>query len=499
MTRTTNPTRWSSLSELVTVLKAGGSGDPVVRGVTRDSRAVEPGWVYVAVPGLRSHGDRFIENAVAAGAAAIVSENELPSCPLPWIRVANPRAAAGLLSRAVHGVRLDEMRLAAVTGTNGKTTVAHLFHNLFDMLYGSGHSWMFGTVAYVCGADTYPAATTTPEAADMFRLLGNAATPPRAVTMEISSHALSLDRVAGFSFDLAVFTNLTQDHLDFHDDMEAYYQAKKRLFTNYLKPGGRAVINIDDPAGKRLAGELGDVPTLTFGRSGDAAFRILDSRASWDGVSVEMAYEGQTLRFATPLPGAFNVHNVAAMVAGACALAVSPDDIGRSLVRMTSVPGRMERVDTGPGPTVVVDYAHTPDALVNVLRAARSLTKGRLLCVFGCGGDRDARKRPLMAEAVVRHCDEAVVTSDNPRSEDPRAIIDGILPGIPLDFPHRVIEDRRSAIRCALELAGPADCIVVAGKGHETYQDIGGTRHHFDDREVVMESAAELRGRNAGG
>jgi UDP-N-acetylmuramoyl-L-alanyl-D-glutamate--2,6-diaminopimelate ligase len=491
--------RWQDLITTVTVEQAGGEGDPEILGVTRDSRAVKPGWAYVAVPGLKSHGDTFIDDALVAGASAVISANEQPACPVPWIRVANPRAAVGTLSRSVNNIDLKTIRTVAITGTNGKTTVAHLFHNLFAVLHGPQHSWMFGTVAYVCGHERHAAPTTTPEAADIFHLLANAADAPRAVSMEVSSHALLLERVAGLRFDVAVFTNLTRDHLDFHGDMEGYFLAKKRLFTDYLEPGGTAVINIDDPAGRRLAGELAALEPLTVGHAVDAAFRIVDSEASWEGVAITVEHDGERLHFKTPLVGTFNIANVAAMAAGARAMGIAAEDIGTSLAHMSTVPGRMERVDTARACTVIVDYAHTPDALVNVLRAARPLTKGRLLCVFGCGGDRDARKRPMMAEAVASHCDEAVVTSDNPRSERPEAIIDDILPGIPLDFPHHVIVDRRAAIEKALSIAGPHDCIVVAGKGHETYQDIGGTRHHFDDREVVAQVAVELEGRRTHG
>ncbi|MBD3314370.1 MAG: UDP-N-acetylmuramoyl-L-alanyl-D-glutamate--2,6-diaminopimelate ligase [Chitinivibrionales bacterium] len=488
--------RWSTLIKSTTPIQSGGEGDPMILGVTRDSRCIRPGWVYVSVPGLKNHGDAFIEAAVAAGAAAVVSETPQPSCTVPWIRVANPRAAVGPLSRDVNGIDLADKCLAAVTGTNGKTTVTHLFQNLFAHIYGTDRSWMFGTVAYVCGADIKQAPTTTPEAADIFLTMANASLPPRAVSMEVSSHALALDRVAGLKFDVAVFTNLTRDHLDFHADMEDYFLTKKRLFTDYLKPDGKAVINLDDPRGRRLADELTTKNTVTFGKASDATFRIIDSHASWDGVSIEVAYEGRLQHFETGLAGTFNIQNVAAAAAGALALGISSEDVGRSLAQMKTVPGRMERVETKGEFAVVVDYAHTPDALVNVLTAARPLTKGRLLCVFGCGGDRDARKRPLMAEAVARHCDEAIVTSDNPRSEKPQAIIDDILPGIPLDFPHHVIVDRAVAIRKALSLAGAGDCVVIAGKGHETYQDIGGVRHHFDDREVAMNLTAEiLRGR----
>jgi UDP-N-acetylmuramoyl-L-alanyl-D-glutamate--2,6-diaminopimelate ligase len=348
---------------------------------------------------------------------------------------------------------------------------------------------MFGTIAYVLGETTVDAPNTTPEASDIFRHIGTARRAPKTLTMEVSSHALALDRVGGFAFDLAVWTNLTQDHLDFHKTMEDYYQAKKRLFTEYLKPHGVAAVNIDDEFGKRLVGEISGVPTITFGADQQADVRLAGHTCTWDGTAVEILYQGGTVRFNSSLNGLFNVYNLGMFWAGSRALNRDEAEVAKAATTVPAVKGRIERAKVPTDYTLVVDYAHTPDALEKILVAARSLTKGKLVCVFGCGGDRDRTKRPLMAKTVAQNCDEAVVTSDNPRTEKPTAIIAEVLTGMPLDFPHHVVEDRKEAIRRAMQIARRGDCVVVAGKGHETYQEINGVRHHFDDMEVITDLA----------
>ncbi|MBN2188569.1 MAG: UDP-N-acetylmuramoyl-L-alanyl-D-glutamate--2,6-diaminopimelate ligase, partial [Chitinispirillaceae bacterium] len=435
-------------------------------------------------------GHAFVADALSRGAAAIVSERGRASPTAPWVRVENARFALGMLARALWNVNTDAILLAGVTGTNGKTTVAHLLERLFAERFGAEGVWMFGTIDYHLGRETLPATHTTPETLDIVRSVAHAARKPDAVAMEVSSHSLALDRVGGLHFDLAILTNVTQDHLDFHGDMEHYYLAKKRLFTEYLKKDGRCVINIDDPWGGRLARELPLSRVVTFGSSAGAAVRIADYESTWDGTALTLVAGGKTLRFSTALCGAFNAWNMAAAVAGGLELGFDGSQITAAFRAVTTVPGRMEPVRIDAPFTIVVDYAHTPDALVNVLQAARRLTKGHLVCVFGCGGDRDRTKRPLMGAAVAANGDEAIVTSDNPRSEDPEAIIAEIREGMPLDFPHQAISDRRAAIAAALRIARDGDCIVIAGKGHETYQEVAGIRHPFSDREVVREIAA---------
>jgi len=485
--------QWRELISEIDIQENGGGADPCITDVTCDSRCVAAGAVYVAIPGRTVHGDSFIAEAVGRGAAAVVSVNAQPACGVPWIRVDEPRKAAGRLAKKLWNVRWDDMITVGITGTNGKTTVAHLFHHLFCNTFGADRSWMLGTITYSMGAHSRPSSYTTPESVDIFRFIGRAAVRPRALTMEVSSHALALDRVEGFYYDIAVFTNLTQDHLDFHSDMESYYQAKKKLFRDHIKQGGTAVINIDDPWGMRLAEELRDVRRVTFGGNGRSMVRIMNHSCTWGGTEVEINEEGETVKVQSRLSGLFNVYNLVALWAGARALGRTSEEIRESIRTATPVTGRMQRVHIPTQYTMVVDYAHTPDALEKVLAAARPLTKGKLICVFGCGGDRDRTKRPFMAEAVAKNADEAVVTSDNPRSEEPAAIIREILTGMPLDFPHHVEPDRRMAIRKAMTMARAGDCIVVAGKGHETYQEVKGVRHHFDDAEVIAELGAELK------
>ncbi|MBD3391248.1 MAG: UDP-N-acetylmuramoyl-L-alanyl-D-glutamate--2,6-diaminopimelate ligase [Chitinivibrionales bacterium] len=483
---------WQDLISGSAVIDRGGQGNPRVTDVTHDSRQVKPGAVYVAIPGLRVHGDAFITEAVGRGAAAVVSENAQRGCGAPWIQVRAPRKLLGTLAAKLWNVRWEDMVSVGITGTNGKTTIAHLFHHLFSETYGAERSWMFGTISYAMGASSREARCTTPESADIFRFMGLSQPGPRALTMEVSSHALALDRIEGFFYDVALFTNLSQDHLDFHKNMEDYYAAKKRLFTGHMRKDGVAVINIDDPWGARLARELKGIRQITYGRNGNATVHIADCTCSWKGTKVKINNQGETVSFQSNLSGFFNVYNLVAFWAGARALGRSDEEIRNCVKTASPVRGRMERVSIPADYTLVVDYAHTPDALEKVLSAARPLTKGRLLCVFGCGGDRDKTKRPRMAEAVAGNCDEAVVTSDNPRSEDPESIIRDILEGMPLDFPHQVVVDRREAIRTAMQTARTGDCIVVAGKGHETYQEVQGVRHHFDDVEVVNGLQAEM-------
>jgi UDP-N-acetylmuramoyl-L-alanyl-D-glutamate--2,6-diaminopimelate ligase len=469
------------------IVDRGGNDNPVVSDIANDSRCVKAGSVYVAIPGIKVHGDSFIESAVKNGAAAVVSENRQTEISVPWAAAEDIRTAPGALGKMLWGINLSEMMSVGITGTNGKTTTAYLFKNLFDSFLGEEFAWMFGTVENCLGKEKAGATHTTPESVDIFRYINESAVKPKALAMEVSSHSLALKRIAGMEFDVAVFTNLTQDHLDFHKSMEEYYAAKKSLFADYLKRGGCAVINIDDEYGKRMAKELKTKKkVLTYGKSGDADVKIIGQRCDWSGSIADILYKGHEYSFTSMLRGAFNVYNMTAMIAGAFALGVKPEVIAGALVNTRGVSGRMEKVDINAQFTAVVDYAHTPDALVNVLKTSAELTAGRLICVFGCGGDRDKTKRPLMAKAVAENCDMAVVTSDNPRSERPETIISEVVRGMPLDFPYTAITDRREAIGRALHSAKPGDCVVIAGKGHETYQEMCGIRHHFDDREEVV-------------
>jgi len=482
----------------IDVMGRGGDGDPLLNDVVYDSRRVKPGSLYVAIPGMKVHGDQFIESAIRDGAVAVISENRQGKISVPWAAVSQIRTAAGILGRTLWGIDMSGMKAVGITGTNGKTTTTYLYKNLFDCLFGEEYSWMFGTVENRLGKNVVEAAHTTPESVDIFRYINESAVKPKGLSMEISSHSLALKRIAAMQYDIAVWTNLTQDHLDFHKSMEKYYAAKKSLFIDYTKRDGCAVINIDDQYGIRLCEELKEKTNLlTYGKNAYADVRIVDEKCDWGGTSVDIVYKGNKLNFASTLRGSFNVYNMTAMIAGALALNIDTKTITDALARTRTVSGRMDRVDIDAPFTVVVDYAHTPDALVNILKTSVDITPGRVICVFGCGGDRDKTKRPLMARAVAENCDQAVVTSDNPRSEKPGAIIEDILNGMPLDFPHTVIADRREAIKSALRSARAGDCVVIAGKGHEAYQEVCGTRHHFDDREEAAEIYREMAENNA--
>ena len=481
------PMRWRELIRALETQESGGAGDPEIADVCYDSRRAARGALFVAIPGVKAHGDTFIADAVTRGASAVVSEHAQPGCAVPWARVRDPRSALGLLGRTLWADGFEPRMMVGVTGTNGKTTTAMLLHALTVQRFGARAAWLFGTVTYEFDGKTWDASRTTPESVDIFRMVGQAAARPSSIVMEVSSHSLELQRVAGLFYDVGVFTNLTQDHLDFHPTMEAYYAAKRRLFREHLNAGGCAVVNVDDPWGRRLAGELPGVRVLTYGKAQDASVRMSAWTCSWDGVRLALAGAGGTWEIGSRLTGPFNLYNVTSFCAAAYALGFGPAQMQDALDAVRTVPGRLERVPIDAPFTAVVDYAHTPDALEKVLAAARELTTGRLITVFGCGGDRDRTKRPLMAAAVAKGCDEAVVTSDNPRSEQPQAIIDEILAGMPSGFKHAVDVDRSEAIARALRGARENDCVVVAGKGHETYQEVNGVKHPFDDREKVKE------------
>jgi UDP-N-acetylmuramoyl-L-alanyl-D-glutamate--2,6-diaminopimelate ligase len=476
----------------IEILEKGGMEDPEISDIFYDSRKVIQGSLYIAIPGTKNDGDSFISDAIKNGAVAVITEKSQPEITVPWFKVKNTRKICGILGGALWNFDLDTITVAGITGTNGKTTVAHLLQALFQSRHGRENVWMFGTVDYHIGSVIKPASNTTPEALDIYRWSKETNGYPAALVMEVSSHSLVLDRVHGLKFDTAVWTNLTQDHLDFHKDMESYYVAKKMLFADYLKAGGTAVINIDDPWGVRLVSELGSAKIISYGENRNADVRFKKWACSWDGTEVELESNGKTMLCRSKLCGFFNVYNMTAAAAAGIASGFSLEEISDVLLQVPVVNGRMERVPMNAPYAVVVDYAHTPDALVNVLKTARTLTNNRLICVFGCGGDRDRTKRPIMGGVVAEYADDAVVTSDNPRSERPERIIEEILGGIPLDFPHRPVADRREAIRAAMSSAGEGDCVVIAGKGHETYQETNGVRTHFDDKEVAVQVFEEL-------
>lgn len=464
--------------------------------VRTDSRAVQPGDVFVAIPGTVRDGGEFIPMALSRGAAFVVAQSEThwpagaAASAASLVLHSDPRKALGELASARFGTASLPFPVAGVTGTNGKTTITYLLEHVINA--SGGRAGVVGTVEYRWPGHQEDASHTTPDCLKLHALLaGMAADGVTGAVMEVSSHALDQDRVAGVSFDVAAITNVTQDHLDYHGDMEAYFQAKRRFFTTLLKDPAKAVINFDDAFGRRLLEEFPQA--LGYGLGGvSPSRRALTGRvvkSSGQGLEMEMSLDGQRWNLSSPMIGAFNASNLLTAQGMALCLGL-PVSALQSLETCSGAPGRLERVQNDKGLSVFVDYAHTPDALENVLQALRGLDFDRVVAVFGCGGNRDRAKRPLMAQAVAKWADVAVLTSDNPRHEAPEAIMDDARPG--LAKAGAVIEhpDRREAIRLALGEIGPRDALLIAGKGHETYQQIGDVKHPFNDVLVVQELLA---------
>lgn len=471
--------------ELLAACRAGH------REVRSDSRRVRPGDIFVAVPGASEDGARFIPQAVAAGASAVVCRAEAAASAgggaCRFIAHPDPREALWKLAAARWHTDDLPLRVIGVTGTNGKTTTAALLEHLFTA--AGRRVGVLGTVTYRWPGHSEAAPLTTPDPLSLHAMLARMAEAGvDLAVMEVSSHALAQQRVAGVPFAGAAFTNLTQDHLDFHQDMESYFRAKARLFLELPRADKVMAVNADDPWGRRLL-EL--CPgALSFGLGRGAPGRrhlwgeVLASGTA--GTHLHMRLAGEEWELRSPLVGAFNAANLLTAQAVALELGLPPSAMA-ALETFTGVCGRLERVSNPQGLHVFVDYAHTPDALVNVLTALRGAGFGRIVAVFGCGGDRDRTKRPLMGEAVARHADVAVLTSDNPRNEDPGAILADVLPGLAAAREVVVEPDRRAATARALAMLGPEDALLIAGKGHEDYQIIQGVKHHYSDQEVVRE------------
>jgi UDP-N-acetylmuramoyl-L-alanyl-D-glutamate--2,6-diaminopimelate ligase len=463
------------LERLITVLgplEVRGGAPTDIADLAYDTQQVGPGALFFCVPGDRADGHDFAEEAVGRGAAALVVERPV-GLSVPQLIVPSARSAMAVAADEFFERPTEELVLAGVTGTNGKTTTTFLIHSIFDS--AGMRPGLIGTIESRVGGESRPAVRTTPEAIDLqrtFRLMLDAG--DRSAAMEATSHGSELGRLELVRFDTLAFTNLTQDHLDFHGSMDQYYEAKRRLFVDH-EPAPAAAINVGDEWGRRLATDLRGLdraPLLTYGLVNDAELR-------WEDVGVE-----------TRLYGRFNRENILAAVAASRLLGVPAAAIDEGLSRLSGVPGRFESVDEGQPFTVLVDYAHTPDSLANVLRTARELTGGQLICVFGCGGDRDRGKRPEMGRIASELADIAIVTSDNPRSEDPLAIIEEILAGVAEDV--QVEPDRRAAIALAVEQAGERDVVVIAGKGHEQGQEFADRKVPFDDREVARDALRRL-------
>lgn len=475
------------------VLQVQGSSNVEIRSLAYDSRRAGAGCLFFAIEGARADGHRFIDQVLEQGAVGVVSERESPPAfGYVWLRVAKIRRALAEMGRAFYGDPDSQLRLIGITGTNGKTTTAYLVRSVLE---ASGiNTGLLGTIEYRIAGRSTPAQHTTPESLDLAEELAeHAKSGGRAAVMEVSSHALAQERVWGFRFAAAVFTNLTGDHLDYHHDMESYFAAKRRLFEGEgAPPPELGVVNLDDPWGKRLL-ELAQPRQITYGIESNAQVKPKHFTLNRDGIRATIGVGDGKIDIESSLLGRPNLQNILAAVALAEGLGIARESIQQGIANLRGVPGRFERISEGQPFTVLVDYAHTHDALRNALATARDLTRNRLIVVFGCGGERDRTKRPLMGEAAGTMSDSAVLTSDNPRSEDPILIMNDVLVGLQkANRPYLAEVDREKAIRAALEQAREGDVVLIAGKGHETYQVLKEGPIPFDDREVARRVLDEM-------
>ena len=457
------------------------AGDVECSGICYDTRTMVPGCLFVALPGYKTDGHKYIAQALEQGAAAVLCQHP-PEGEGPWLVTPDARAALAAVSANWFGHPARDLTLLAVTGTNGKTTTTYLLKAMLEGVLGA-RVGLIGTNQNMVGEEVLPAHRTTPESYEVQQLLREMADAGCThVVMEASSHALVLHRLDGLRFRAGIFTNLTQDHLDFHGTMEAYRDAKGLLF----RQSDTAVLNLDDEAGRYFARTVA-VPRLTYSeRRDEADLTAKNLRLFPDRVEFEAVAEGAISRVRLPIPGGFTVYNALGVLTCGLALGLPLADCADALAKAPGVKGRIEVVPVPADFAVIIDYAHTPDALENILTTVRDFTAGRVICLFGCGGDRDRTKRPQMGAIAGSLVDVAVVTSDNPRTEEPEAIIRDILPGLEGTAAQVVVEpDRRAAIRRALSLAKPGDTVVLAGKGHETYQEVGTQVLHLDEREEV--------------
>ena len=473
----------------ITPTRLTGPADQDITGICYDSRKVTPGSLFVAIRGFQSDGHAYIPAALEKGAAALVVEEIPTGLPdtVTCVQVSDTRAALARLGAEWHGHPEQQLKLIGVTGTNGKTTVTHLIRHILEQ--NGQKCGLIGTNGVFFGEVARESARTTPESLELYGILREMVDAGMTcAAMEVSSHSLVLDRVLGLPFAAAAFTNLTQDHLDFHGDMEHYFQAKTMLFDRC----DTAVINLDDPWGARLAEEK-PCTKITFSARSDSADLVAKNlQLLSDGIRAVVVRDCDIARLRLGIPGRFSVYN-ALTAAGCClALGLSLEQVCDALSDAPGIKGRAEIVPTGRDFTVMIDYSHTPDSMENILRTVRGYAKGRIIGLFGCGGDRDRAKRPLMGKAAAEGCDFAIVTSDNPRSEDPQAIIDDILTGMDGKAKYKVIPDRRVAIAWAVKNAKKDDIIVLMGKGQETYQEICGQKLHLDEREEVAKALTPL-------
>lgn len=502
-------------SESSEIRVEGESSEPVTE-LCYDSRRVRPGALFFAIRGEKSDGHEFVKSAIAKGARSVVVDRSLARSPgVTFVHASDVRRAMGIAASAFYGHPGRSMMVVGVTGTNGKTTTSYLLESIWAE---GGHPvGVIGTINYRYGGKRIPAPHTTPESVDLQALLAemkNAGVTH--VVLEVSSHALALERVRGLELDGAVFTNLSRDHLDFHEDLDDYFLHKSRLFSDYLaespKPARFSVVNTDDPRSPSLL-QVVQGRLVTYGMTVSSTVHPLEWEADLHGLSGALAFSGEAFRFSSSLVGEVNLRNILAAAAAAWGSGAALEEVQRGIKNLRCVPGRMDRVNADSDLTVFVDYAHTPDALEKVIRTLRPLAPTRIVTVFGCGGDRDRGKRPLMGGIAASLSDLTILTSDNPRSENPHDILREIEEGIreeglpPLLDPRELeskergylkIEDRRQAILLAVQHARPGDTLLIAGKGHEAYQLVGAERKPFDDREEARK-ALEKRGRGGAG
>ena len=473
----------------VPVLQQHADPEMEISGLCCDSRRAEPGSLFVAVSGFASDGNRFIPSAIAKGAVAVVTAKK-PEEDIPYVLVESDRLALALISGNYYGRPARKMTMIGITGTNGKTSSTLLLKQVLEKCLGAKVG-LIGTMENYIGDQVIPTERTTPESFELQALFARMYDAGCThVVMEVSSHAISLERIGGIHYDVAAFTNLTEDHLDFHKTMDAYCDAKAELFRRC----SRAVVNRDDPYAPRILAAA-QCPVLTTSAHGEAGLYAQDVELSSDHIRFAAVSGEERVQVYVPIPGRFTVYNTLTVLGIAKSLGIALEDAAGALKEACGVKGRIEVVPTPGMPyCVLIDYAHSPDGLEKVLKSVRDFCKGRLISVFGCGGDRDPIKRPIMGRIGVESADFAIITSDNPRTEEPMAIIRDILQGITPDMgEYTVIEDRRRAIRYAMDIAKKDDIIVLAGKGHETYQEIQGVKHHLDEREEVAAHLAELR------
>ena len=471
------------------VLELLGDPELEIDSVCYDSRQARPGCLFVAISGFASDGNRFIPMAVEKGAVAVVTAKK-PEQPVPYVLVENDRRALAYIGINFFGSPAASMTMIGVTGTNGKTSTTLLLKQVLETCLNAKVG-LIGTMENRIGDLVIPTERTTPESLELQKLFAQMRDAHCThVVMEVSSHALTLERVGGVHFDVAAFTNLTEDHLDFHKTMDAYCDAKAELFRRCDK----AVINADDAYAERMLAAAA-CPVLTTSVAKKSDLQAVDLELQAEGIRFTALTGGEGYPVSLPIPGKFTVYNALTVLGIAAQLGISLADSAAALAKAEGVKGRIEVVPTPGKPySILIDYAHTPDGLENVLSSVRDFCKGRLIAVFGCGGDRDPIKRPIMGHIGVALSDLAVITSDNPRTEDPMAIIRDIVAGVkPEDGEYIVMEDRRKAIRYAMDIGQKDDIIVLAGKGHETYQDIGGQKHHLDEREEVAAHLTESR------